>query len=240
MSAAAPGSGIAGRAAFPTLSSRAVFVLDWDGTLFDSMAVKLQSFAQVTATYLANTGANMTTERAAGIYRANSGKPRREIFAIVGKACGADLAEQDFKVMSDRLTTLNYKLLADARVFDDATALLSHLVQHGRTPCISSSVPQHELDHFVSRKVPRELRSAFGGVFGSAPGFGKGPAHLERIMTDNNVVAQSTLAIGDDEADYELGTAAGVDCIIVNRTQRVFAPHIPTVNVLTELCDRIN
>ena len=236
----APGNGISIRAGLPMLSSREVFVLDWDGTLFDSMAIKFQSFARVAAEYLAEAGAATTTELAAEIYRANSGKPRREIFSIVGKARGIDLSESDFSIMSDRLTALNFRLLADAPVFADAMALLSHLVLYGRTPCVSSSVPQNELDHFVSRKIPRELRAHFGGVFGSAAGFSKGCAHLKRIMADNDVATERILAIGDDEADYELSTAAGVDCIIVNRADRVFPPRIPTVSALTELCDRIN
>jgi phosphoglycolate phosphatase-like HAD superfamily hydrolase len=224
----------------PDVSCRKVFVLDWDGTLFDSMAVKLRSFSQVASEYLAQGGAELSVEAAAELYRTHSGRPRREIFAIVARSCGVELSETDLGIMSDRLTSLNYKLLADAAMFDDGLALLACLAAHGKVACISSSVPQNELDHFVALKVPPDLRYGFRSVFGSRPGFGKGPAHLKRLMEDTRVSAERVLVIGDDEADHELSAKAGVDCIVVNRDNRSMPARIPTIQALTELCPRIN
>jgi len=223
----------------PDVAGRDVFVFDWDGTLFDSMAVKLQSFSRVVTQYLVEAGAAMSPEHATRLYREHSGKPRREIFAIVGRACGVELTETDFRTMSDTLTMLNHGLLAGAALFPDALALLSRLLEHGRTACISSSVPQHELDHFVDLKLPGHLRARLGGVFGSAPGFGKGRAHLDRIMHDHGAGATRILAIGDDQADHALSRAAGIDCILVNRDGRDLPARIPAVRTLDELCKLI-
>lgn len=224
---------------FLDLAARTVFVLDWDGTLFDSMAIKLESFAHVVSTRLRSLGAGVAPEEAKAIYQGHSGKPRRELFTIVAHTHGIQLKDTDMDSMSEQLTELNHAVLAGAHLFDDTIPLLERLLLLGRTPYVSSSVPQVELDHFTSLKLPSELLASLGGVFGSQSGFGKGPQHLSRIMEIESRSAANLIMIGDDEADFSLSTAAGVDCILVNRTNREIPAGIPAIPNLIALCEQL-
>jgi len=202
-------------------AGKQLFVFDWDGTLFDSMEAKTRSFAGVVTETFTRMGHPLPEPEAARLYRHLSGRPRAEIFLLMAKEVGLTLSSADMKAMSDRLFTLNRQHLAEAPLFEDGLALLETVVSRGHGAFISSSVPQAELDHFVGLKLPAHLLTALGGTFGSSPGFGKGPQHIGEIRSRRPTPISAILVVGDDVADDTLALATGVDCIVVDRDDRL-------------------
>lgn len=220
------------------INTKKVIVFDWDGTLFDSMAGKVKSFSAVVSMYFSEMGKPISSNFSADIYLRNSGKPRAEIFREVAKEANFHLEQYDIDEMSSRLFLHNKKALAKECLFPDALRLLKKLVNTDLVLYISSSVPQVELDYFVSKALPKNLRLRFSGVFGSGESLTKGPVHIARISLDSGNSLDKILVIGDDEADFTLSEQAGVDCILVDRNGRYFDSFPKNfVNNLDELCN---
>ena len=223
------------------INTKKVIVFDWDGTLFDSMAGKVKSFSAVVSMYFSEMGKPISSDFSADIYLRNSGKPRAEIFLEVAKEANFHLEQYGIDEMSSRLFLLNRTVLAEESLFPDALRLLNTLANSDLVLYISSSVPQAELDYFVSNALPKNLRLRFSGVFGSGKSLTKGPEHIARISMDSGNSLDKILVIGDDEADFTLSKQAGVDCILVDRDGRFFDSFPQNfVNNLDELCNILN
>lgn len=225
------GAGLDARFPQDFFKNRQVLVFDWDGTLFDSMALKTQSFAEVLSEGLAERCGPVAPDRdrVAALYRALSGRPRAEIFDGVAATAGVTLSAADKAELSDRLFARNRALLPSSPLFPDAERLLERLQGTAHRLFMSSSVPQAELEHFFAAKLPEPWRRRFDGVFGSAPGFGKGPGHLDAIRRQTGVAPTGILVFGDDEADHTLSAQAGVECVLVNREGRPGSGHPYTI-----------
>jgi phosphoglycolate phosphatase-like HAD superfamily hydrolase len=216
-----------------------VFVFDWDGTLFDSMATKTKNFATVVVESI-GPRSGLTLEQAGELYRKHSGKPRIDIFSLIAAERYLVLRYDEMEAMSARLSSLNKVGLADASVFADGLQFLESLINSGYRPYISSSVPSAELLYLVALKLPPGVYEKLGGVFGSSPGFSKGSGHLKKIMTDTGCEANACLMVGDDLADMELSREAGIDCLLVDREGR-HAGLVPnTISTLYEVYQWLN
>lgn len=216
--------------------TKKVFVFDWDGTLFDSMEGKTCSFSSVVSTYFTEHDKLIRPDLVATIYRTHSGKPRAEIFFEAAKVSGVQLEPADIDEMSERLFEYNRTILRKACLFPDARRLLDALAGRNVELFISSSVPQAELDYFVAAILPRSLRPRFSGVLGSSNGCSKGREHIAVISSQTSASRNDIVVIGDDEADYTLSNAAGVDCILVDREGRLAGCFPYIVKNLDELC----
>lgn len=199
------------------IARKSVFVFDWDGTLFDSMAAKVGTFGRVVAAALSRHGRAVPVADVEALYVRHSGLPRAEIFAIAATDAGIAFSDTTIQAMSEDLYALNHDVLARAPLFDDGVRLLDAVLARGLSAFISSSVPQAELDHFVGLKLPPAIRRRLGGVFGSRSGFGKGPGHLSAVLKACACKPEDILVIGDDTADDRLSAAAGIDCIVIDR-----------------------
>jgi len=219
------------------LRHKLVFIFDWDGTLFDSMAAKTVSFAGVVRDWLSGRGVSMTLQDVAQLYRRYSGEPRRAIFQKIAHGAGLDVSPADFDAMSEALFERNRAALDGAPLFDDALPCLEALLKRDRALCLSSSVPQAELSYFVERKMPASLRACFVEVLGSQPDLAKGRGHLARIGAATGAAPAGMLVVGDDIADRELSAEAGIDSILVDRDGHLPAgtPHISSLNELSGL-----
>ena len=219
------------------LSRKALFVFDWDGTLFDSMAAKTQSFASVVSGWLQGQGALITLPEVARLYRLYSGEPRRVIFRKIAQDAGTQADAADCDAMSEALFERNRTALEAVPLFDDAIPCLEMLLSRDKALCLSSSVPQAELSHFVDHKLPTSIRARFVEVLGSQPDLAKGPGHLARIRAVTSVAPQDVIVIGDDIADRDLSSEAGIESILVDRDGHLPAgtPHISSLNVLHRL-----
>ena len=219
----------------PTIAQKKIFVFDWDGTLFDSMAAKTISFAAVVSAWLARNGAPMSMPEVARCYRLYSGAPRRTIIRKIAQEAGANALDADCNAMSEALFEHNRTALETARLFDDALPCLDKLLARNKTLCLSSSVPQAELSHFVKRKLPASLRNRLAAVLGSQPALSKGSGHLGAIRTVTGADAAEVIVIGDDIADRDLSAEVGIDAVLVDRDGHLppLTPHISSLAELT-------
>jgi phosphoglycolate phosphatase-like HAD superfamily hydrolase len=222
------------------LQRKSVFVFDWDGTLFDSMEGKTHSFSLVVSNYLKKKNKHIEPYSVATLYRFHSGKPRSEIFREIAKVAGLQLDQTDIDEMSKLLFEYNRTVLAKAVLFSDALRFLDSLVSRDVKLFISSSVPQTELDYFVSAVLPDSLLSQFSGVLGSSNGCSKGSDHIDIIRTQTCALRENIIVIGDDEADYVLSKAAGVTCVLVDRDGKFDDSFLNIVKNLDELCTLLN
>lgn len=195
-----------------TISGKRVLVFDWDGTLFDSMAIKSQNFAQI---LVAELDSDMQEVRAR--YMRYSGIPRREIFLRIAADFARQLSEARLAWLSEALTRLNCERLAEAKLFPDAIRFLERMQGLDLPLYISSSVPEAELQLIVTQHLPEKLRHAFRKTMGTTPHYAKGRGHLSVILQEEAVKPKDCLVFGDDIADVELSAEAGVQCIRICR-----------------------
>ena len=201
------------------LRGKSVVVFDWDGTLFDSMGAKAESFSEVVSVYLSSLGAEILPEKVGDLYRKYSGNPRREILAHCAESVGLDLSGQDMDAISGILFESNKKLLAREGLFPDAERTLIWLITHGFRIAISSSVPQAELEYFTGKLLPYSIRAELALVLGSQGSLRKGPEHIDVIALTLDSVKEEIVVVGDDEADFLLSQSAGVSCLLVDRSK---------------------
>lgn len=219
------------------LQHKQVFIFDWDGTLFDSMAAKTVSFAGVVSDWLSERGVPMALEDVAQLYRRYSGEPRRAIMQKIANGAGLEFGQADFNALSEALFERNRAALDGAPLFGDALPCLEALLLRDRALCLSSSVPQAELSYFVERKVPAGMRARFVEVLGSQPELAKGRGHLARLGAATGAAPAGMIVVGDDIADRELSAEAGIDSILVDRDGHLPAgtPHISSLTELSRL-----
>ncbi len=223
------------------VAGKEIYVFDWDGTLFDSMEGKTASFAGVIGSHLRARFNARTEETAiAKRYRELSGRPRAAIIRQIGHEHGVQIGDDDIAAISGQLFAANRINLANADMFADGVRLLHELLRQSISVAISSSTPQIELDYFVDRALPADIRRRIVGQFGSGPGFSKGEEHFRKISQTCGRTAETMLMIGDDVADDRLSAAAGVACVVVDRTGATAAFVRASVSSLDEIMEWLN
>jgi phosphoglycolate phosphatase-like HAD superfamily hydrolase len=156
------------------------------------------------------------------------------IFQKIARDAGTQASDGDCEAMSAALFARNRTALEDAPLFNDALPCLEALLGADKTLCLSSSVPQAELSHFVERKLSDGIRARLPAILGSQQGLAKGPGHLGAIRAKTGAGAAEVLVIGDDVADRELSDQAGIESVLVDRDGHL-PPHTPHISSLNEI-----
>jgi HAD superfamily hydrolase (TIGR01549 family) len=184
-----------------------VVLFDWDGTLIDSLEIKIQN-----ASILFQEVLGFDPQTAAFAYRQHSGIPRRELFEAICVENGMiQLREDIYQRLSQRFSAMNLASLTDKSLTNlvpvDTTVTLSALHKQGYPLYISSSAIAQEI-HLVARL--HNLEEYFQEILGSAPGFNKGPQHVAYVMKQQNAIRQQIVFVGDEPTDITLGRSANV------------------------------
>lgn len=183
------------------------FLLDWDGTLVDSLAVKVSNAGELFgSTFSADP---IAVQEA---YNRHSGVPRRELFdRIATDTIGRTLDDTEFDRVSADFTALNQDRIASrARLKDGTLETLEKLVGLDRLVFISTATAQDEID---------SLAASFGvsnfctEIMGSRPGFTKGPVHAAYVADKYGVESNHLMGVGDDSNDMGLFLAAGITAV---------------------------
>ena len=149
-------------------------VLDWDGTVVDTLHDKARNAAQVLSAAL---GAPAAAVEAA--YLRHSGVARRVLFDhIASDTTGRPLSDPEFDRLSAEFTSINVASLVSAALQPGAEVALRALALGGVRLAVSSSAPAEDLDPRVEGSG---LRPLFDLVLASRPGFSKGPEHLASL-----------------------------------------------------------
>lgn len=174
-------------------------LFDFDGTLVESLDVKITAFSTLYARY----GADV--ERAAvAHYRANTGVSRLKRIRhchehILGEVPSDELVHElgkQFGAMVEHKVVMS-PWVPGARDF---------LERHYETMnlFITSATPHAELQRIVAE---REMGRYFQDVFGSPP---DKMALIQTIVTARDFDRQAVVMVGDGRADYDAAVANGV------------------------------
>ncbi|MFV1980036.1 MAG: HAD family hydrolase [Rhodothermia bacterium] len=189
------------------------FLFDWDGTLVDSIPIKISNAAELfSRLFEADRGEVQDS------YAEHSGVPRRELFDLIALDCfGRRLTEPEFDRASSEFTALNReRIAARARLRSGSVEVLARLKEQGRLVFISTATTQDEID---------PLAAGFGvatfctEVLGSRPGFTKGPVHAAHVASRYGVQKHEMAGIGDDEHDMRLFSEAGITAVGITGTR---------------------
>lgn len=202
-------------------------IFDWDGTLFDSMKYKRENIVKI---FIELGGSEIEVIK---LHEKFSGLPRKELFtklfnAIFRKAP----SENEYNRLSNEYTKLNIQSSLKAKLFYDVEPVIKKLHKQCLLFISSSSDPE-ELQEIVQRQ---SVYTFFTGIYGSNPGFSKGRAHFDYIISNWSLKEKDLLFIGDDEQDLGIGIKSGIDVIRINRNNNclnnISSQNISSLSVL--------
>jgi phosphoglycolate phosphatase-like HAD superfamily hydrolase len=184
-----------------------VVLFDWDGTLVDSLDIKVHNAGKLFAQKL-----GLDPQAVEASYRRHSGVPRHQLFEAICRENGlASLSPARFDRLSEHFSEMNLAALSDPHtpgLVPEATpATLRALQARGCRMYVSSSSVAQELELLAHGLG---LRDYFDGILGSRPGFGKGPQHVAYVIEETSTSREQIVMIGDDVTDVRLGQEAGV------------------------------
>ncbi len=179
-------------------------MLDWDGTLIDSLPIKIENAARLFAAVFDADPAAVS--RSYGHY---SGIPRRRLFDAIAQDClGRPLDDADFADMSERFSAENRKqIAAKGRLRTGVRETLESLSAAGIKLYVSTSAVENEVEPLVEKFG---LRTLFSGVLGSRMGFAKGEDHVAYAEKETGTGRDQMAGVGDDVLDIDLFKAARI------------------------------
>ena len=225
-----------------SLKNKEIFIFDWDGTIFDSMDIKIGNFIK-TLSKLINSKMNdyEFINKIKFQYEKYSGLPRKTLFKNILREMNIKSELIKYPDFNRNFSKLNKTNLLKAKIFKDAKSFLNLLVKNKRDIFISSSMPQEELIFFTSKKLNEDLRQNIKGILGTRNNFSKGNSHFEFIENNTGYKRDKFLFIGNDLYDYKLSRDAEVDFILINRTlKKCSISNILEINSFNELGGLIN
>ncbi len=224
------------------LKNKEVFIFDWDGTIIDSMDIKIGNFIETLSKLI---GFEMNNyefiNRVKFLYEKYSGLPRKTLFENILKEANIKSEIIKYSNFNRNFSRLNKTNLLKAKIFEDAKSFLNLLIKNKKNIFISSSIPQEELIFFTSKKLDVNLKQNIKGILGTKNNFSKGNRHFEFIENNTGYKRERFLFIGDDLYDYKLSRNAEVDFVLINRKLKKFSiSNIFEINSLNELEGLIN
>lgn len=224
------------------LKNKEVFIFDWDGTIIDSMDIKIGNFIETLSKLI---GFEMNNyefiNRVKFLYKKYSGLPRKTLFENILKEVNIKSEIIKYSNFNRNFSRLNKTNLFKAKIFEDAKSFLNLLIKNKKNIFISSSIPQEELIFFTSKKLDVNLKQNIKGILGTKNNFSKGNRHFEFIENNTGYKRERFLFIGDDLYDYKLSRNAEVDFVLINRKLKKFSiSNIFEINSLNELEGLIN
>lgn len=186
-----------------------VIVFDLDGTLVDSLGIKVKNAGKVWhAFYSINP---KTTENT---YRKYSGIPRQQLFKKMAMDfLNRNISQEEYNALSENFTKLNIASLKKKSFSKETDLFLHKLKDSGAILAVSSSAAEEEVQKRLHNK-----RSLFTFILGSKEGFFKGKSHLEFIAKKTKQPLKNILFIGDESADLYLAREAGVKIALIANT----------------------
>lgn len=224
------------------LKNKEVFIFDWDGTIIDSMDIKIRNFIE-TLSKLNDFKINdyEFISRVKSLYEKYSGLPRETLFENILREANIKGNIIKYSNFNRDFSRLNKTNLLKAKIFKDAKSFLNLLIKNKKNIFISSSMPQEELLFFTSKKLNIDLRQNIKGILGTKNNFSKGNSHFEFIENNTGYKRERFLFIGDDLYDYKLSMNTEVDFILINRKLKKFSiSNIFEINSFNELEGLIN
>jgi len=200
------------------LTSTQIVLFDWDGTLIDSLEIKIRNAARLFEQELSAQPAQVESA-----YRRFSGIPRRQLFDAILTECRLPaLDEQRYNQLSRRFSEMNLITLSDPRnpklVPTDTRDALEILLSLDYPMYVSSSADTQEINA-IARAM--RLDKFFRAILGSVSEFTKGKPHIQYVLRQEKAGLDRIVFVGDEPADIALGHEAGVITITKAGTHSV-------------------
>jgi len=184
-----------------------IIVFDWDGTLIESLPLKIKNAGILFEETFGVSGADVETA-----YRIHSGIPRRQLFEAICADNGLPpLTDAQFSSLSAEFTKRNRAAVSRVEVESVVLLTLAALNEKGYPLFISTSaVPDEVLSVTKSLKLDRYFQE----ILGSQGDFTKGPVHIEYILGKLSIPKDRIWFVGDEPSDVRLGKQAGVRTVV--------------------------
>lgn len=183
------------------MNSQWVVVFDWDGTLIDSLPVKIQNAGALFAQTFGISG-----EKVMDAYRRHSGVPRRALFDAICQDVGLPLLDEtQYAEMSESFTAMNLKAISRLEPPQDTVITLQWLVAQDIPAFVSTAAAPDEVQ-FLAKSLG--LSPYFKEILGSRKGFTKGGEHIHYICQRYGYQRTMVIFVGDEPNDVRLGKQA--------------------------------
>jgi phosphoglycolate phosphatase len=204
-------------------------VFDFDGTLVDSMGIKLDAFVDMFSPF----GPEIMAQVQAYQLK-NGGLPRRDKFLYLYKTLlNRDLGPEELNRLASEFSVRVETLVNRTPYVPGALEFLdkhySEMPMH-----ISSAAPQLELERIIDE---RDMRKFFKSIHGAPT---PKTIALREIMAQGGYNKEDILFVGDGEHDYRSALAVGCPFVGVSRHGQFFPDAIGHILSLMELEEIIN
>lgn len=181
-------------------------LFDWDGTLVNSLSLKIGNARQVFHKFL-----DCDESAVEVAYQRYSGIPRRELFNAIVTTLGRERLDDDiYERISVEFSKLNSETIRPNHVFREVTTTLTDLRRHQLKLVVSSSATSDDVQN-IAQAVG--LADFFDHVWGSDGNCGKGSGHVMVLCELYGLRPANIIMVGDEEADLRLARKSGVTFI---------------------------
>ncbi|MEG0803733.1 MAG: HAD family hydrolase [Pygmaiobacter sp.] len=184
------------------MDTTSLVIWDWNGTLFDDVAVSIETINHLLTRH------NYAPLAGLGDYHAKFCFPILQYY----KNLGIDFERTSFQDMAQEFMEIYHTLSAHCCLQPDAETTLSILQKQGiHQVLLSASMQQH-----LERQVDCfPIRSYFDQLLGIRNIYAKSKLYLAtHFIADCGVDPRRVVFVGDSVHDNEVATACGCDCVL--------------------------
>ena len=182
-------------------------VFDWDGTVVDTMPLKIENASRIFKKYY-----GVSCKNTRGSYKNYSGVSRKELFNLIAKDnIGKGLSSFEFSKMSAEFTLRNINSYKSSTVFNEKYRdVFTWLMKRNLMLFISSSAVKEEI---VKLAILLNIKDCFLEILGSFGNFRKGKHHINYIKKNYALSTDHIMFVGDEKADMRLSGRLGIMCV---------------------------
>ncbi len=177
-------------------------IWDWNGTLLND----IEHAVKTVNALLKKRNLPLLTRES---YKENFHFPIRSYYECIG----FDLEQESFELLCEEFVGLFMNGVLDCPLVPGAYDLLKNVKASGKTQSILSASDQENLDRMIRHFA---LTDHVDHVYGIADKFAASKLYRgQELLSVANIDKKKTVLVGDTDHDLEVGTALGINVILV-------------------------